>query len=280
MLALAGVPLGVRCLVVEPAPGAPAGAAAEVLTAPYDDPTALAELARRCDVVTVELEGVPVAALDWLAERVPVQPNPRGRRRHAGSTGREGSPSRRRRPDRAVGGRARRSSPEGTVVKARRGGFDGRGQVVVPPGADVAAAAPLGDDVISEGLVAFGARSPSSPPEGATARPRAYPVVENVHADGILRRTLASGARAERGGASGRHRSRLPGVGRARLRRGARHRALRSRRGRGGQRGRPPGPQLRALDDRRGRDQPVRAAPPGDPRLAARLGGAASASAP
>ena len=77
MLAVAGVPLGIRCVVVEPAPGPPAAAVAEVIAAPYDDPAALAELARRCDVVTVELEHVPAAALEWLAERVAVRPSPR-----------------------------------------------------------------------------------------------------------------------------------------------------------------------------------------------------------
>ena len=63
MLALAGAPLGMRCLVVEPGDDPPAGVAAEVIKAPYGDAGALAELARRCDVVTVELEGVPVDAL-------------------------------------------------------------------------------------------------------------------------------------------------------------------------------------------------------------------------
>ena len=54
----------------------PRRSAAEVIAAAYDDAGALAELARRCDVVTVELEHVPVDGLAWLAERVPVRPSP------------------------------------------------------------------------------------------------------------------------------------------------------------------------------------------------------------
>ena len=75
MLALAGVPLGVRCLVLEPAVRA-GGRNGRVVAAPYDDQRALEELARRCDVVTIEVEHVPVESLAWLAERLPVHPSP------------------------------------------------------------------------------------------------------------------------------------------------------------------------------------------------------------
>ena len=76
MLALAAAPLGVRCLVLEPVPDAPAGVAAEVITAPYVDRGALETMARRCDVVTIEVEHVPLESLAWLAERLPVRPSP------------------------------------------------------------------------------------------------------------------------------------------------------------------------------------------------------------
>src|SRR5262245_16255837 len=76
MLALAGLPLGVRCLCVEPAPDPPAAAAAEVISAGFGDLGALGRLADECDVVTVELEHVDVDALGWLAERVAVRPGP------------------------------------------------------------------------------------------------------------------------------------------------------------------------------------------------------------
>ena len=76
MLALAARPLGIDCLVVEPASDPPAGPVAEVIRAGYDDPEAMEQLAHRCTVITVELEAVPISALEWLASRVPVHPGP------------------------------------------------------------------------------------------------------------------------------------------------------------------------------------------------------------
>lgn len=69
--------MGYRTIVLEPDPGAPAGAAADVhLATAYDDPDALARLARECAVVTTEFENPPAAALAALAADVPVRPSP------------------------------------------------------------------------------------------------------------------------------------------------------------------------------------------------------------
>lgn len=69
--------MGYRTMVLEPDPSAPAGAAADVhLAAAYDDPDALATLARECAVVTTEFENPPAAALATLAADVPVRPSP------------------------------------------------------------------------------------------------------------------------------------------------------------------------------------------------------------
>lgn len=86
--------------------------------------------------------------------------------------------------------------PTGTILKRRTGGFDGRGQVRLGRAAmaqDLAAAATsLGAPALAEGVVDFArelsvvaARSP----DGAIA---IYPVVENIHRDGILRETIAA----------------------------------------------------------------------------------------
>ncbi|MBX3637948.1 MAG: 5-(carboxyamino)imidazole ribonucleotide synthase [Rubrivivax sp.] len=66
---------GYRVAVLEPDPASPAGAAAdEHIRAAYEDPTALAELQRRCAAVTTEFENVPAAALRQLAAAMPVAP--------------------------------------------------------------------------------------------------------------------------------------------------------------------------------------------------------------
>ncbi len=191
MLALAGLPLGVRCIVVEPAPDPPAGAVAEVIAAAYDDRDALAALARRCDVVTVELEHVPVDGLAWLAERVPVRPSPaavaitQDRRSEKQALAAAGIAT-------APWADPPRAFPDGTVVKRRLGGFDGRGQVVLGPGVEVAGAlGELAGPCISEEVVAFDRELSIVAARGVDGTVACYPVVENRHADGILRTTLA-----------------------------------------------------------------------------------------
>jgi 5-(carboxyamino)imidazole ribonucleotide synthase len=190
MLALAAAPLGMKLVVVEPGQDPPAALAAEVLAAPYGDPVALAELARRCAVVTVELEGVPVDALRWLADRVEVRPGAdavsatQDRQAEKEALARAGVPT-------APWAPGRVAFAGGTIVKARRGGYDGRGQVVIPPGGDLSASERLGDEVISEEVVAFDRELSVVAARAVDGTTACYPLVENHHAEGILRRTLA-----------------------------------------------------------------------------------------
>jgi 5-(carboxyamino)imidazole ribonucleotide synthase len=197
MLALAGAPLGVRCLVVEPAAGAPAGVAAEVITAPYDDRAALEALARRCDVVTIEVEHVPVASLEWLAERVPVRPAPavvavgQDRLEEKRLFRRLGLPTAAfAEPGQLSGGFA-----AGTILKRRTGGFDGRGQARLDPTAPGEALAGatrgLGGPSVAEELVAFDRELSLLGARAADGTVATYPLVENRHRDGLLRETLA-----------------------------------------------------------------------------------------
>ena len=64
MTAMAARPLGVRTLVLDPdAACAAAGVADGVLVAPFEDATMARELGLRADVVSVELERIPVPSL-------------------------------------------------------------------------------------------------------------------------------------------------------------------------------------------------------------------------
>src|SRR5512144_3286899 len=76
MLALAGYPLGIRFLVLDPAPDACAGQVAELIQGDYDDREKLAQLADRVDLVTFDFESVPAAAAYFLEETVLVYPPP------------------------------------------------------------------------------------------------------------------------------------------------------------------------------------------------------------
>jgi 5-(carboxyamino)imidazole ribonucleotide synthase len=64
MLALAAKPLGYRVIVLDPDADCPASSVCDaVIAASFDDLRALEELARRCDVVTLEFENVPEVGL-------------------------------------------------------------------------------------------------------------------------------------------------------------------------------------------------------------------------
>lgn len=191
MLALAARPLGVDCIVVEPGDDPPAAPVAEVRRARYDDPVALADLADRCDVVTVELEAVPVDALAWLAERVPVRP---------------GAAAVAAAQDRLLEKRLLRRLGIPTapfddevhglpaLVKSRRGGFDGRGNRLVRTPEELAGARFELTDPIVEGMVPFEREVSIIAARSVTGDVRCWPLVTNVHEHGILRRSRVAGS--------------------------------------------------------------------------------------
>jgi 5-(carboxyamino)imidazole ribonucleotide synthase len=204
MLALAGYPLGLDFLFLDPARDAPAGRVAPVLQGPFTDPKLLARLARECEVLTFDWENISVDALRAhaaSAHRARICP-PVGALATAQDRVAEkrlferlGIPTTRWR---AVGSRAQleralREVGVPGMLKTRRMGYDGKGQVRVQSSAD----AHKGWDelgkvpLIYEEWVPFdcevsiiGARSAS----GATA---IYPLNGNVHSHGILRLTRA-----------------------------------------------------------------------------------------
>jgi 5-(carboxyamino)imidazole ribonucleotide synthase len=189
MLALAAHPLGVECLVVEPADDPPAGAVAEVVAAPYDDDAALDALATRCDVVTVELEAVPVDALERLARRVPVRPAPAAvavtqdrlaEKRLLRSLGIATAPF-----DDEVHGLP-------ALVKSRRGGFDGRGNRLVRTPEELATARFELPDPIVEGIVPFTRELSIIAARGTSGDVRCWPLTVNTHEHGILRTSRAA----------------------------------------------------------------------------------------
>ena len=91
MLALAGYPLGLDFLCLDPARNAPAGQVAPLLHGAFTDRKLLRELARRCDVVTFDWENVSVAEPARRHRRAPraYLSADRGARHRPGPGGRE-----------------------------------------------------------------------------------------------------------------------------------------------------------------------------------------------
>ena len=74
MLALAGYPLGLDFLFLDPAEAAPAGQVAPLLTGAFTDRRLLTRLAQRCEVVTLDWENISVEALRALRGKTRICP--------------------------------------------------------------------------------------------------------------------------------------------------------------------------------------------------------------
>jgi 5-(carboxyamino)imidazole ribonucleotide synthase len=200
MLGLSGCELGLELSFLDPNPESPAAAVGELLVADYADAAALERLSA-LDVVTFEFENVPVAAVKALEGRCRVFPGSRALevaqdRLNEKSCFRSlgiGTPS-----FEAVNSEAELLAALGrvglpAVLKTRRFGYDGKGQAVLRSEADAKAAfAQLGaTPLILEGFVKFSRELSIIAARSSCGEVACYPLVENHHAGGILRKTIA-----------------------------------------------------------------------------------------
>ncbi len=201
MLALAAYPLGVRSTVLEPAAESCAAEVCPRIRGEFDDLQTLFQLAQAADVVTYEFENVPVESVRWLAQRVPVFPPPRAlevsQDRIAEKTflASQGIPTP---PFAAVETEAEfhaalQEIGIPCVLKTRRFGYDGKGQVVIRSEAHSQRAWEKlgGRPLILEGFVAFDRELSMIAVRGQDGQIVTYPLIENEHRDGILHRSLA-----------------------------------------------------------------------------------------
>lgn len=201
MLALAGYPLGVRFRHLGTAQDTSAGEVAEQVNASYEDLEALERFAEGLDVVTYESENVPLDAAHFLSERVPLMPplaalRASQDRLHEKLTFAElGIPTA---PYAEVNSfeELEDAAPRigyPSILKTRRMGYDGKGQFVLrrPEELSMAWERLHSSGLILEGLVPFDRELSIIAVRGRTGETLFYPLVENVHADGILRVSYA-----------------------------------------------------------------------------------------
>ena len=200
MLAIAGYPLGVDCTVLDTSADAPGAQVAASVQGALDDPRALANLADKVDVVTLEIENVQVAALESLDGRIDVFPP-------AAAVAAAQDRLAEKKLFRSLGiptadyvtidsiadadGADDLGRP--VIVKTRRMGYDGRGQRVADGARAVAAAwRELGGvPSIAEAFVEFEREVSLIGVQGAHGERAFYPLAENVHRNGILASTIA-----------------------------------------------------------------------------------------
>ncbi len=197
MLALAGYPLDFDFVFLDPATEACAAPLGEHIHADYDDEHALAEFCVSVDVATYEFENVPAKTAEYVASRIPLLPAPvaltvgQDRLSEKSLFDRLSIPVPRYMPvaTREALELAVRSIGLPAVLKTRRLGYDGKGQAVLraPEDLDVAWAKLGSQPLILEAFVPFETELSCLAVRGREGQMAYYPVVENVHRDGILR---------------------------------------------------------------------------------------------
>ncbi len=201
MLALAGIPLGLRFRFLDPNAGAAAGALGPLVVGELGDEAALARVSEDAAVVTYEWEGVPASGARFVESARPVLPPPlaldvaQDRLREKELCRRLGiaTPAFAAVADRADLERAVQQLGLPAVLKTRRGGYDGKGQVVLREPRDVERAlTELGaDSLILEAHIPFDRELSVLAVRGRDGATSCWPLVENRHADGILRWSVA-----------------------------------------------------------------------------------------
>jgi len=202
MLAEAAPPLGVDLVVTDPTDGCPAEpVASDALVGDFDDISTIRTLAQRADVLTYEIELTDPDVLEQVAEETgtPVHPKPETLRLIQDKLVQKRRLSEAGVPVpafRAVDSEAdlREAGDElgyPLMLKAREGGYDGRGNVPVESPDDVAATLDTIDGpAMAEEMIDFERELAVMGCRGADERDT-FPVTETIHREEILRETVS-----------------------------------------------------------------------------------------
>lgn len=197
MLALAAARLGLKAHIYTDEPNAPACAvAASSTVGSFEDESALTTFAASVDVVTCEFENVPARALEIAGRKAPVHPPANA---FATAQDRLTEKDFLRGLDIAVADYAGVDDEDGlrkalrrvklpALMKTRRFGYDGKGQIFIRNEAEAVAALKElgGQPALLEGLVAFEREVSVVVVRGQDGELQFYDATENVHENGIL----------------------------------------------------------------------------------------------
>src|SRR5882724_9259767 len=198
MLALAAARLGFKCHVFAPSPDSPAfDVVHRVTCADYTDTAALDRFAADVDVVTYEFENVPAQTATFLAARKPVLPDPQvlaitqDRLTEKNFVASLGIATARYAdvPSPAALAAALESTGRPAILKTRRFGYDGKGQVAIRNGSDPAAVWKEigGQPAILEAFVPFEREVSVVAARAHDGQIECFDLIENEHRDHILK---------------------------------------------------------------------------------------------
>ncbi|HEY2531311.1 MAG TPA: 5-(carboxyamino)imidazole ribonucleotide synthase [Xanthobacteraceae bacterium] len=198
MLVLAAARLGFKCHVFSPSPDSPAFDVVHRLTcADYTDTEALDRFAADVDVVTYEFENVPAETATFLSARVPVLPDPQvlattqdrlAEKTFVTALGiRTAGFAAVSAPSELAAALSRIGCP--AVLKTRRFGYDGKGQLTIRDGIDPQTAwrEVGGQPCILEAFVPFEHEVSVVAARARDGVVECFDVTENEHRDHILK---------------------------------------------------------------------------------------------
>ncbi|AIE58799.1 phosphoribosylaminoimidazole carboxylase ATPase subunit [Bacillus methanolicus MGA3] len=201
MMALAAKQSGFRIAVLDPIEDSPCGQVADYkIIGQYGDLESVQKLAQVCDVITYEFENINAKALEWLCENAYV---PQGsnllyitqdriqEKAAIQAAGLEVAPNAVIRTVQDIYDNIKKLGYP-AVLKTARGGYDGKGQLVIKEEKDIAGANELLETSVcvlekwipfEKEISVIVARNP----RGETA---VFPVAENIHRNNILHKTI------------------------------------------------------------------------------------------
>ncbi len=198
MMAVTARQMGYRIVVLDPSPRCPTAQVSDgVVVGALDDLDAARHLARQVDVITLDTEHVPCELLAELETLVPVRPGAAVLRTIQDRLVQKqfldelGMPQAKWAPVAETAETALAHVGRPAILKVRRAGYDGKGQIRIEPADDAALqlAKLRGEPAVAEEVVKFVREVSVILARGLDGEIAIYPIAENVHRRHILHTT-------------------------------------------------------------------------------------------
>ena len=197
-----GMPEISKVIVLDPGRNCPASqAGAEQITAGFGDEEAVRELAARSDIITYEIESGDSEVLKSVQKDAEINPSPetlkviQDKLLQKSFLRENGIPVADFSPVSSEAELGERAAEFGfpVLLKARRDAYDGRGNCVIPDAGGIGPAFELFKDrpVFVEKFVDFKMEVSVMASRNTGGDIKTYPLVENIHKEGILRMSIA-----------------------------------------------------------------------------------------
>lgn len=201
MMAIAAKQMGYRIAVLEPTANSPCAQVADFeIVAPYDSQDGARELANVSDVVTYEFENIDDKTAQWLekkaylpqgSELLAITQDRKFEKQKINDSGVATVPYYVVTTDDELRASLRELGYP-AVLKTTRGGYDGKGQVVIRDEHDIDEALQLlkNNECVLEKWIAFSKEISVIVTRSVTGETTTFPVAENIHINNILHQSI------------------------------------------------------------------------------------------